>query len=110
MQKVQEENKDDKGIYKEELKTASDFVWKLCQTPETASYPIYNEKEQLKANLQKRFYNNDSRILGYYKDDKLIAVIDFFFIENEKYLQSTGVYIEDDYNKVMDAFMKLRTI
>lgn len=92
-------------IGKSDISIAVDFAWELNQNPETSSYTLYNEKSKLEENFNMSFLKDNSILLGYYKNNELIAVIQFFFIHSERYLQTTGVYISSNYNDVMDALM-----
>lgn len=94
-----------KVISKNDISIAIDFTWELSQKPETSSYPLYKEKSKLKENFKRSFLKDSNILLGYYANNELIAVINFFFNESEKYLQTTGVYISSNYNEVMDALM-----
>lgn len=86
------------------MSSALNFSWKLYQSPETTSYPINMTKKQMTDNFNKSLVQDDV-LLGYYNGDKLTAVIHYYFIEKDKYLQTTGVFIEENYNTVMDAFI-----
>ena len=92
-------------IGKRDISIAVDFAWKLSQNPETSSYTLYNEKSKLEENFNMSFLKDNNILLGYYEKNELIAVIQFFFINSERYLQTTGVYISSNYNQVMDALM-----
>lgn len=94
-----------KVINKNDISVAVDFSFKLSQRPETSSYPLYEDRNKIEENFKKSLYKNNSKLLGYYENNKLIAVINFFFIESEKYLQTTGVYISSKYNEVMNDLM-----
>ena len=98
-----------KVINENDISVAVDFSFKFSQRPETSSYPLYEDRNKIEENFKKSLYKNNSKLLGYYENNKLIAVINFFFIESEKYLQTTGVYIASKYNEVMNELMlKLR--
>ena len=94
-------------ISKKDISIAVDFAWELSQIPETSSYPLYKDKDKLEENFKKSLLRNNNILLGYYKNNELIAVINFFFIESEKYLQTTGVYISSDYNEVMNELINM---
>lgn len=94
-----------KEISKNDISSAVDFAWELSKMPETSSYPLYKEKRKLEENFQRSLLKDNNILLGYYENNELIAVINFFFIETEKYLQTTGVYISSKYNEVMDDLM-----
>lgn len=92
-------------INEEDISIAIDFAWKLSRKPEISSYPLYKEKGKLEENFKKSFLKDNSILIGYYKDNELIAVIQFFFINSEKYIQTTGVYISSNYDEVMSELM-----
>lgn len=94
-----------KVISKNYISTAVDFAWELSQKPETSSYSLYKEKSKLEENFKRSFLKDNNILVGYYENNELIAVINFFFVESEKYLQTTGAYISSNYNKVMDALI-----
>lgn len=96
-----------KLISKNDVSIAVDFAWKLSRNPETSSYPLYNEKSKLEENFEGSFLKDNNILLGYYKNNKLIAIIQFFFIQSEKYIQTTGIYISTNYNEVMDKLISI---
>lgn len=96
-----------KEIRKNELLHVADFAWKLSQNSETTSYPIYKDKRKFEEKLKESISKNNYKLLGYYENDNLIGIVNFFFIREEKYLQTTGVYIISNYEKVMDTFIDM---
>lgn len=96
-----------KLISKNDVSIAVDFAWKLSRNLETSSYPLYNEKSKLEENFEGSFLKDNNILLGYYKNNKLIAIIQFFFIQSEKYIQTTGIYISTNYNEVMDKLISM---
>lgn len=96
-----------KAISEESLYIAIDFAWELSQKPESSSYPMYKDKNQLEDNFKRWIKKNDTQLLGYYINNQLIAVVSFFSIDNEKYIQSTGIFISSKYNEVMDKLISM---
>lgn len=88
-----------------EISSAIDFAWKWSQSPQTSSYPLYEDKRQLEESFTRSICDTSRPLLGYYKNHQLIAVIQFFFIESKKYLQTSGVYISADYEEVLEALI-----
>lgn len=96
-----------KNIDEEHINSAVEFSWKLYEHPENSSYPLNVIREEFKNNFEKSLSSDTDILLGYYKDNKLIGVLHFYIIKEDKYLQTTGVFIKDDYyNDVMDDFIK----
>lgn len=96
-----------KLISKNDISIAIDFAWKLSQRPETSSYPLYKEKSKLEESFEGSLLKDNNKLLGYYKNNELIAIIQFFFIQSEKYIQTTGIYISTNYNEVMDELISM---
>ena len=94
-----------KIIDKNDIDSALNFSWKLYQSPETTSYPINMTRKQMTENFNKSLVQDDDVLLGYYDGNNLTAVFHYYFIEKENYLQTTGVFIEENYNTVMNAFI-----
>lgn len=96
-----------KEVSEEDIDTVINFAWELSQNPKTTSYPLYKEKSEFKERLKESLIKENYKLLGYYENNKLVGVINFFFIKEEKYLQTTGIYIKSYYKEVMDELIEM---
>ena len=82
-----------------------DFTWELNQNKLYASYPRFNSKEKLKDELEKAINLENRNIIAYYHQDVLCGVCFYFWISDEKYVQTVGFLIKGDYDQIADAFI-----
>lgn len=94
-------------IEEKDIKEAVDFSWELSKRPEKASYPLPMRREQIEDEFRRSLTREDSRLLGYYKEGSLIGIVNFLFIESDKYLQTSSLYISCDYAEVMNELMAI---
>ena len=83
-----------------------DFCVELSKDNIRASYPRMLNEEFVKFELEKRLRSNASRVLAYYKGDKLCGVCAYFFITDDLYSQTTFFLISEDYEIIADSFME----
>ncbi len=88
-----------------EILSATDFAWELCKNPETNSYPLRESKAALEARFLKSKQYADDRFLGCFTDGLLTGVIYIFAEKAEKYLQTSGIYISEGYEELMDELI-----
>ncbi len=82
-----------------------EFAWELSQNKLHASYPRIDSIERLKEELEKSIKLEDCNIIAYYHQDILCGVCFYFWISDEKYAQTIGFLIRDNYDKIADEFI-----
>lgn len=70
----------------------------------TTSYPLRKSKSELEKSLRKSMSHTDHKVLGYYKNNNLIGVIELFVEVNESYLQ-VRTYINEDFEEIMNELV-----
>lgn len=83
-----------------------DFSVELSKDNNRASYPRLFNEEVVRIELEKRIKSNTSRVLAYYKEEKLCGVCAYYFISEELYAQTTFFLISEDYEVVADSFIE----
>lgn len=82
-----------------------DFVWKLSQDNRKASYHKINSRIQLIEKLDHAIKSHTQRLIACYKNHVLKGVCLYFWIDKEKYAQTTVFVIDTDYNIVADEII-----
>lgn len=82
-----------------------DFTWELSQNKLHASYPRINSIEELKEELEKAINLNNSNIIAYYHQDALCGICFYFWISDEKYVQTLGFLIKGEYEQIAGEFI-----
>lgn len=94
-----------KRIEEKEIREAADLAWELSKRPEKASYHLPKSREQLEDEFRRSLIRDDYELFGYYEDEKLTAVINFYIINQDEYLQTTSLYVDSKYNDVLNEFI-----
>jgi GNAT superfamily N-acetyltransferase len=92
-----------KTIYRKE--DVIDFAWELSHNNLHASYPRINSIDELKEELEKALNMENRSIISYYHQDVLCGVCTYFWIPDEKYVQTSGFLIRGDYDQIADEFI-----
>jgi GNAT superfamily N-acetyltransferase len=87
------------------LDEVMDFAWELSQNKLYASYPRINSIEELKEEVEKAINLENRKIIAYYNQDKLCGICFYFWISDEKYAQTAGFLIREDYPQIADGFI-----
>lgn len=82
-----------------------EFAWELSQNKLHASYPRINSIERLKKELEGAISLENQNIVGYYHQDVLYGVCFYFWISDEKYVQTSGFLIRKNYEQIADDFI-----
>lgn len=82
-----------------------DFVWKLSQNDLYASYPRINSAAETKEMLEKTINLENRNIVAYYEDNVLCGVCFYYWISDEKYVQTSGILINGDYEQIASEFI-----
>lgn len=81
------------------------FVQELSGNDLYASYPRMNSTKKLKEEIQKSIDFENRNIISYYHKNVLCGVCFYFWISDEKYVQTLGFLINEDYDKIADEFI-----
>lgn len=92
-----------KNIY--ESDKVIDFVWKMSQNKEYSSYPRRDTLDEVREDIEKAISQKNNNIIAYYNKDLLVGVCSYFWIEEEKYSQTTIFLIQDDYEEIANKFI-----
>lgn len=87
-----------------EIDDAAELTWRLCSSPAARSYPLFQSLSEIKAEYCSRIDEKCSNLIGYYKNERLIGVLCYFYNPKELYLQTTSLAAAEDYNIVIDSF------
>lgn len=87
------------------LDEVMDFAWELSHNKLHASYPRINSIEELKEELEKAINLENRNIIAYYNQDILCGICFYFWISDEKYAQTAGFLIREDYEQIADGFI-----
>ncbi|WP_061996840.1 hypothetical protein [Clostridium sp. ATCC 25772] len=82
-----------------------DFAWSLCQDNKKNSYPRRKSKEDLQSGIEKAINSDTRKIIACYKENMLMGVCSFFWIEEEMYIQTNMFLIKDNYNITADEII-----
>lgn len=82
-----------------------DFAWELSRNELYASYPRRDIIEELKLEIEKAINLDTYDIIAFYQHEVLCGVCFYFWHSNEKYAQTTGLLIREDYGKIADEFI-----
>lgn len=89
-----------------EIEIASNLAYSLSLNPETNSYQLHNSREEYLKSFNRSLELLDRELLGFFKKDDLIAVIYLDVLKEDFYLQTLGLFIKSEFEKVMFEFLK----
>ncbi len=78
----------------------SDFVLRLCGKTTRASYPRFLDEERIQDEMDKAITLDHMQLIASYCNNRLLGVCAYYWIEKEKYAQSTIFLIDGDYEIV----------
>lgn len=85
-----------------ESKDITEFVLNKSIDSNTASYIRLHTMNDVINTLDREIKNEFGELFAIYEDEKLQGVFSYFWIDTEKYIQTTVFVIEDNYNAVAD--------
>ncbi|WDV47854.1 hypothetical protein PV797_09215 [Clostridiaceae bacterium M8S5] len=92
-----------KTIYK--VDEVIDFIWELSKNDLHASYPRKNSMEDVKEDIT-RAINEDSRnIIACYHDNVLCGVCIYYWIDDDKYAQTSGFLISENFDEIAEELI-----
>lgn len=80
------------------------FSWEVAKNVIHTSYPLRKSKLELEKSLRKSMDHAEDKVLGYYKNDNLMGVIELFVEVTERYLQ-VRTYVKDDFDEIMNELL-----
>lgn len=87
------------------LDEAMEFAWELSQNKLYASYPRQNSIDELKEEVEKSIKSEIFNIIAFYYKNELCGVCSYFWIDDEKYAQTTIFLISEGYERIVDKFI-----
>ncbi|KFZ26555.1 MAG: hypothetical protein KQ78_01258 [Candidatus Izimaplasma bacterium HR2] len=89
-----------------EIKEIKDFVFNRSIDATTASYIRLNTMKDVVKTLEREINNEFGELLGIYDNGKLHGVCSYYWIDKDKYMQTTVFVIDGEYNVVADYFIE----
>ncbi len=83
-----------------EINSVYDFVKRLSNNNQTASYPKIHDEETLLRVLNTSVSREDYRLIGCYENESLVGVVAYFWEDKDKYIQTTLFLVERNYSLV----------
>lgn len=82
-----------------------EFAYEMSIDNRYASYPRILEKEKVRNELEKSLLKTNNVLLAYYEENRLLAICQYFYIEDEKYSQTVFLLVKGQHEKVIDSFI-----
>lgn len=87
------------------LDEVAEFAWELSQNKLYASYPRQNSRDEIKEEIEKAIKLENFNIIAFYHKSELCGVCSYFWINGEKYVQTTIFLISEGYKEIIDKFI-----
>lgn len=95
---------------REDIERHMDFIYALALDQTRSGYPLFSDgistKEQFAAHVWKSFENSDHDILLFMIDGAVEGWIQFFYIEQDRYLQTNGFFMNRNTEQALAEFME----
>lgn len=88
-----------------DLDEVVEFVWQLSQNKLYASYPRLNSKAEVQKEIEKAIKLENFNIIAFYNKNELSGVCSYFWIDDERYAQTTIFTIGEGYKNVVGKFV-----
>ncbi|WDV47851.1 hypothetical protein PV797_09200 [Clostridiaceae bacterium M8S5] len=82
-----------------------DFAWELSKNDLYASYPRMESKVDIKENIERTIKSDNKNIIACYHNDVLCGVCIYYWIDDEKYVQTTGLLIKENFDQIAEEFI-----
>ena len=92
-----------KTIYKSE--EIIDFAWELSQDDLYASYARIESMKELEREIERAIREDNYNIVACYNENVLCGVCIYFWIGDEKYVQTRAFLIRGDYDQIAEEFI-----
>lgn len=83
-----------------------DFAWKTYEVPEKRSYRRFDSKEELEERMNRAIASDTERVIGCYRDDKLVGICEYYWIDEDMYVQTTALLISECYREVAEEIIR----
>lgn len=93
----------------ERLNEILDFSWETYCQKENSSYHRYESKEKLKEAFERTIEHLEDKLLACFENQKLVGVLKLMVERNNKYLQSSGIYVQDNHKMIYSLFINYLT-
>ena len=95
---------------KSDIEKCIDFAYLLATDQMRSGYPLFSDgistKEQFIEHVWKGFEGENSDTLLFVSDEQVDGLLQFFYIEQDRYLQITGFYISGDTKQAIAEFIE----
>jgi hypothetical protein len=82
-----------------------DFAWELSQDDLYASYARIKSMKELESEIQRALREDNYNIVACYNQNVLCGVCIYFWISDEKYVQTRAFLIRGDYDQIAEEFI-----
>jgi ribosomal protein S18 acetylase RimI-like enzyme len=87
------------------LEEVIEFAWELSKSNLHASYPRIEAKNRLERELKKAFNAANDKVIVCYNQNVLCGLCSYFWLEEEKYAQTTLFLIRENYDQIADELI-----
>jgi hypothetical protein len=94
-----------KELEQNEIINAALLTWRLCNNSNYRSYPLFQSLSDIEEEYRSRIGKKGSALMGYYKNEKIIGVMCYYYHPEEMYLQTTSLAAEEDTDLVIHSFL-----
>ena len=95
---------------KSDIEKYMDFAYSLAIDQTLSGYPLFSDgistKAQFIEHIWRGFEGKDSDILLFVSDEKVNGLIQYFYMEQDRYLQIDGFYISGDPERAITEFIE----
>ena len=95
---------------KEDIEQYMDFAYSLAMDQTKSGYPLWSDgistKEEFMNHVCKSYHNDDRDILLFISDGIVKGWIQFFYIEQDWYLQTNGFLINSNTEQTLTEFLE----
>ncbi len=95
---------------KEDIERYMDFAYSLAIDQTKSGYPLWSNsvstKEEFVERVWKGFRRDDEEILLFVVNGSVEGLIQFFYIEKDRYLQTNGFFINSNTEQALTEFLK----
>ncbi len=90
----------------QQVKEVSDFIYKYGGDDELASYRRHPSYDDIESHVNYHIEDEFGIVFGFYKEEKLIAVLFYSWEEENLYGQADAFIIIEDYDEVANTFVR----
>lgn len=82
-----------------------DFAWDTYEKPEKRSYRRFDSKEELEERMKRAISSDKERVIGCFRDNTLVGICEYFWIDEDMYVQTTALLIDECYTLVVEEII-----